>query len=61
MRSSDVRGPAGPARPRLMQVFSVEETKPRLIYDARPLNQRCTPVRSTMDTVARVANVAAEG
>ena len=58
---ADVRGPAGPSRPRLIQALSVEETKPRLIYDARPLNQRCKPIRFTMDTVARVANVASEG
>ena len=37
---SDVRGPSEPVRPRLIQELSVEETKPRLIYHARPLNQR---------------------
>ena len=51
----------GPVRPRLIQALSVEETKPRLIYDAWTLNQRCKRIRFTMDTVARVANVASEG
>ena len=37
----DVRDSSGPVRPRLIQALSVEETKPRLIYDAWPLNQRC--------------------
>ena len=55
------RGPSGPARPRMIQGLSVEETKPHLINDARPLNQRCKRIRFTMDTVARVANVASEG
>ena len=58
---SSVRGPSGPVRPGLIKALSVEETKPRLIYDARPLNQRCKRIRFTMDTVARVANVASEG
>lgn len=58
---ADVRGRAGPARPRLVQALSVEETKPRLIYDARPLNQWCRRIRFTMDTIARVASVASEG
>ena len=58
---ADVRGPEGPARPRLIQALSVEETKPRLIYDARPLNKVCRKVTFSMDTVARVALVASEG
>lgn len=58
---SDVKGPAGPARPRLIMALSVEETKPRLIYDARPLNQFFKRMPFSMDTVARVANVASPG
>lgn len=57
----DVRTPGGPARPRLVMALSVEESKPRLIYDGRPLNARLDPPAFSMDTVARVANVAAEG
>ena len=38
---SDVRGPEGPPRPPLVMALSVEETKPRLIYDERTLNKRC--------------------
>ena len=41
--------------------LSVEETKPRLIYDARPLNKFLKHIPFSMDTVARVANVASEG
>ena len=40
--------------------LSVEDTKPRLIYDARPLNKFCKQVPVSMDTVVRVANVATE-
>ena len=58
---ADVRGPGGPPRPRLVMALSVEETKPRLIYDARPLNKRCKRVPFSMDTVARVAHVASQG
>lgn len=58
---SDVRGPSGPARPRLVQAMSVEETKPRVIYDARPLHQRCQRIHFTLDTVPRGANVSSEG
>lgn len=58
---SDVKGPAGPVRPRLIMALSVEETKPRLIYDARPLNQFFKRMPFSMDTVARVANVASPG
>ena len=55
VKRSEVRGPPGPVRLRLIQAVSVEETKPRLIYDARALNQRCSKrIRFTMDTVARV-------
>ena len=41
--------------------LSVEETKPRLIYGARPLNKRCRGIPFSMDTVARLANVASRG
>ena len=41
--------------------FSVEEMKPCLIYDTRPLHERCKKVHYSMDTVARVANVASLG
>lgn len=58
---SDVRGPDGPDRPRLIMALSVEETKPRLIYDARPLDQFFKRFPFSVDTVARVANVASEG
>lgn len=58
---SDVKGSDGPDRPYLRMALSVEETKPRLIYDARPLNKFFKHVPFSMDTVARVANVASEG
>ena len=58
---SDVRGPEGPPRPRLVMALSVNETKPRLIYDARPLNKRFRGIPFSMDTVARVANLASRG
>ena len=61
---SEVSGrasPEGPARPRMIQALSVEETKPRLMYDARPPNNVCGKVAFSMDTVARVALVASEG
>lgn len=57
---SDVKGPAGPDRPRLIMALSVKETNSRLIYDARPLNQFFKHFPFSMDTVARVANVASE-
>ena len=57
---SDVHGPGGPPRPRLVMALSIEETKPRQIYDARPVNKRCM-IPFSMDTVARVANVASPG
>lgn len=41
--------------------LSVEETKPRLIHDGRPLNQFFKRLLFSMDTVARVANVSSEG
>ena len=58
---ADVRSPTSPPRPRFVMALSVEETKPRLIYDARPLNKFCKQVPFSMDTVVRVANVASEG
>lgn len=57
---SDVRGPGGPDRPRLIMALSVEESKPRLIYDARPLNACIRDFPFSMDTVARVAGIASE-
>lgn len=55
---ADVRSRRGPPRPRLLMALSVEPSKPRLIFDARPLNKRCKAFPFSMDTVARVANVA---
>ena len=57
---SDVRGPGGPDRPRLVMALSVEESKPRLIYDARPLNSCIRDFPFWMHTVARVAGIASE-
>ena len=57
----DVRGQAGPKRPRLIQEMSVEETKPRMIYAIRPPNQLCRRISYTMDAVERVADVVSEG
>lgn len=37
-----VRTAAGPSRPRLFQPLSVETSKPRLIFDARPLDSVAT-------------------
>lgn len=59
-RWSEVRGPGGPARPRLILPLSVEESKPRLIYDARQLNACIKDFPFSMDTVGRVAGVASE-
>ena len=56
----DVKGPSGPKRPRLVLSLSVETDKPRLIVNAIPLNDCCKHIHFTMDTVARVANVADE-
>ena len=56
----DVRDRAGLERARLIQALSVEETKPRIIRAARPLNQLCLRIRHTMDTIAQVANVPSE-
>ena len=58
---ADVRGPSGPKRPRLVLALSVEPSKPRLVIDARPLNETCRHVAFSMDTVARVAVVAEKG
>lgn len=57
---SDVRGPGGLARPRMIMPLSVEESKPRLIYDARQLNACIRDFPFSMDTVGRVAGVASE-
>ena len=43
------------------QRVSVEETKPRLIYDARPLNKFFEHLPLSMDTVGRVGIVAFPG
>ena len=56
-----VQPPGGALRPRLVKALSVEETKPRLMYDVRPLNKRCEKVHVSMDAVARVANVTSQG
>lgn len=53
--------PGGPLRPRFMMALSVATTKPRLIYDAKPLNKQCNRVHWSMDTVARVAHVVSTG
>lgn len=58
---SEVRAPGGPRRPRLVMALTVEPSKPRLIFDARPLNKRCKKIHFSMDTVARVASVASPG
>ena len=47
-KRKDVRRRAGPERPRLTQVLSVEETKSRVTYAARPLNQLCRRIRYTL-------------
>ena len=52
---ADVRGPAGPKRPRLVLALSVEPSKPRLVMDARPVNEICPHVKFDMDTVARLS------
>ena len=61
MKWADVRGPGGPPRPRLIMALSVEEKKPRMIYDVRPLNKRVKKFPFSTDTVARVAIVATPG
>ena len=48
---ADVRGPS----------LSVEPSKPRLVIDARSLNETCRHVAFSMDTVAKVAVVAGKG
>ena len=58
---TDARGPAGRERPRMIQAFSVEETKLRLIYDARASNKACKRTPLSMDTVGRVSQVSSEG
>lgn len=56
----DVRGLDGLVCSRLVKALSVERSKPRLIYDARPLNWSCQHVALGMYTVALVALVAEE-
>lgn len=58
---SEVRAPGGPRRPWLAMALTVKPSKPRLIVDARPLNERCEQVHFSIDTVARVVNVASPG
>ena len=58
---SDVRGPSGPAHPLIRCALSIEEGKPRLIYDGRPINQHIRDIPFSMSTVCRVAQIAAEG
>ena len=58
---TNVRAPAGRERPRMIQAFSVEETKLRLIYDARASNKACKRTPLSMDTVGRVSQVSSEG
>lgn len=60
-RWDDVKAPNGPARPRMIMALSVETSKPRLIYDARPLNSCTRKIPFPMDTVARVAGIASSG
>ena len=55
---ANVRGPTGPARPRLVLPLSVEHSKPRLVIDARALNECCRHVPVRMDTVESVADIA---
>lgn len=59
-RWDDVRGATAPARPRMVMPLSVEPSKPRLIYDARSLNKHIADFPFSMDTVGRVAHIAAE-
>ena len=58
---SKVRGPTGSARPRMRMALSVEVNKPRLIYDARPLNKLIRAIPFSMDGVATVGQIVAEG
>ena len=48
---SEVRGPGGPTRPRMIMSLSVEESTPRLIYDARQLNACIKDFRFSMDNL----------
>ena len=57
---TDVRGAAGPPRPRLILSISVEPQKPRMIINAIPLNDCCRHVPFSMDTVSKVAVIAEE-
>ena len=58
---SEVRGPHGPARPRLIHPLAVEKLKPRLVIDCRKLNARCEHRYFRLDTVSKVAAVVEEG
>ena len=60
-RWADVKSSTGPVRPRMIMALSVETSKPRLIYDARPLNSCTRKIPFAMDTVARVASIASSG
>ena len=58
---SEVRGSTVSERPRMRMALSVEVNKPRLIYDARPLNKLIRAIPFSMDGVARVGQIVAEG
>lgn len=55
---AQVQGSDGPRRPRLIQALSVEPSKPRLVYYARPLNEHCIHVPFSLDTVGTFAGMA---
>ena len=58
---SEVRGLTGSERPRMRKALSVEVNKPRLIYDARPLNKLIRAIPFSMDGVETVGQIVAEG
>ena len=58
---ADVRDSGGRPGPRLAISPAVEETEPRLIYNARPRNKRCKKISFSMDTVEWGASVASQG
>lgn len=53
-----VRTADGSRRPGLIQALSVEPTKPRLIYDARPLDKHYRHAPFHMDSVGTLTQVA---
>ena len=60
-RWDDVKTASAPARPRMIMALSVETGKPRLIYDARPLNRFILRKPFHMDPLGRVAYVGSQG